>query len=222
MVRQRVGVAPWRHGWSLGLLDYPRSNCSATALDQVCTRVLGDCGGAPPGTELLTSAKDQHREAARRRRPPVPGRRPAIGNTRLASELEVLLALDAAHGKQALVAALHRAVAIRRFRAVDVRPILAAGTGTPHPRPAGDALIRTCPWLRPVPWTPKRSPPSSMARWSHDQNVATGHRDATHCATVSSTARGRSGCRVAPVEVGRGAAHRTRSVDHRQDPKLDP
>lgn len=69
----------------------------------------------------------------------------AIGNTRLASELEVLLALGAAHGTDALVSALHRAVAFRRFRAADVRSILAAGTGTPQPCPAGDALILDLP-----------------------------------------------------------------------------
>ncbi len=69
----------------------------------------------------------------------------AIGNTRLGSELEILLALGAAHGTDALVAALHRAVAFRRFRAADVRSILAAGTGTPQPRPAGDALVLDLP-----------------------------------------------------------------------------
>jgi transposase len=69
----------------------------------------------------------------------------AIGNTRLGSELEILLALGAAHGEQALVAALHRAVAFRRFRATDVRSILAAGAGTPQPRPAGEALILDLP-----------------------------------------------------------------------------
>ncbi|WP_082698914.1 IS21 family transposase [Mycobacterium sp. GA-2829] len=69
----------------------------------------------------------------------------AIGNTRLGSELEILLALGAAHGEAALVAALHRAVAFRRFRAADVRSILAAGTGAPQPRPAGDALILDLP-----------------------------------------------------------------------------
>jgi hypothetical protein len=69
----------------------------------------------------------------------------AIGNTRLGSELEILLALGAAHGSDVLVAALHRAVAFRRFRAADVRSILAAGVGTPHPRPAGDALILDLP-----------------------------------------------------------------------------
>ena len=69
----------------------------------------------------------------------------AIGNTRLGSELEILLALGAAHGEQALVAALHRAVAFRRFRAADVRSILAAGAGAPQPRTAGEALILDLP-----------------------------------------------------------------------------
>jgi hypothetical protein len=65
----------------------------------------------------------------------------ASGNTRLASDLAGLAALRAAHGDQALTAALERAVAFRRWRAEDVRSILAAGTGTPRPRPAGDALV---------------------------------------------------------------------------------
>lgn len=69
----------------------------------------------------------------------------AVGNTRLGSELEILLGLGAAHGEQALVAALRRAVAFKRFRAADVRSILAAGTGTPQPRPAGDALVLDLP-----------------------------------------------------------------------------
>ena len=59
--------------------------------------------------------------------------------------MEILLALGAAHGAQALMAALHRAVAFRRFRAADVRSILAAGAGAPQPRPAGDALILDLP-----------------------------------------------------------------------------
>ena len=69
----------------------------------------------------------------------------AIGNTRLGPELEILLGLGAAHGEAALVAALRRAVAFKRFRAADVRSILAAGTGTPQPRPAGDALVLDLP-----------------------------------------------------------------------------
>jgi hypothetical protein len=65
----------------------------------------------------------------------------ASGNTRLAADLDELAALRAAHGDQAVTAALERAVAFRRWRAEDVRSILAAGTGTPQPRPAGDALV---------------------------------------------------------------------------------
>ena len=69
----------------------------------------------------------------------------AIGNTRLGAELEILLGLGAAHGEAALTAALRRAVAFGRFRAADVRSILAAGTAAPQPRPAGDALVLDLP-----------------------------------------------------------------------------
>jgi len=69
----------------------------------------------------------------------------AAGNTRLAGELETLLGLGAAHGQQALVDALTRAVAFKRFRAEDVRSILAAGTATPTPVPAGGALVLDLP-----------------------------------------------------------------------------
>jgi Mu transposase, C-terminal domain len=62
-----------------------------------------------------------------------------IGNTRLGSELGILLDLGAAHGEAALLCALHRAVAFKRFRAADVRSILAAGAGTADPR-----LARGC------------------------------------------------------------------------------
>ena len=61
----------------------------------------------------------------------------AIGNTRLGSELGILLALGAAHGTDVLIAALHRAVAFRRFRAADVWSILAAGTGRRNPARLG-------------------------------------------------------------------------------------
>ena len=49
--------------------------------------------------------------------------------------------MGAAHGEQALFAALHRAIACRRSHAADVRSIVVAGAGTPQSRPAGDALI---------------------------------------------------------------------------------
>ena len=65
----------------------------------------------------------------------------ASGNTKLAADLEELAALRAAHGDPVLTAALERAAAFRRWRASDVRSILAAGAGTPQPRAAGDALV---------------------------------------------------------------------------------
>ena len=65
----------------------------------------------------------------------------ARGVTTLAADLVELCDLEAAHGKVALVAAIGRAVEFGRFRAGDVRSILAAGSGVPRPRGPGDALI---------------------------------------------------------------------------------
>jgi transposase len=65
----------------------------------------------------------------------------AAGVTRLGVELEELAGLEAAHGRDVLVAALERAVAFGRWRAADVRSILAAGTGTPQPTGPGEALV---------------------------------------------------------------------------------
>jgi transposase len=69
----------------------------------------------------------------------------AAGNTRLGPELAELATLRAAHGDDAFAAALDRAVAFGRWRAADVRSILAAGPGTADPRPAGDALVLDLP-----------------------------------------------------------------------------
>lgn len=65
----------------------------------------------------------------------------AAGSARLGSELGELLALGQAHGEQALLEALARATAFKRWRAEDVRSILAAGSAAPRPRPAGEALV---------------------------------------------------------------------------------
>ena len=69
----------------------------------------------------------------------------AAGNTRLGPELAELNTLRAAHGEEAFLAALGRAVAFGRWRAGDVRSILAAGAGTAQPRAAGDALVLELP-----------------------------------------------------------------------------
>lgn len=65
----------------------------------------------------------------------------AAGHTRLGPELAELNTLTAAHGEAAMVAALERATAFGRWKAADVRSILAAGAGTPSPRQAGGALV---------------------------------------------------------------------------------
>lgn len=69
----------------------------------------------------------------------------AAGVSKLATELADILTLDRSHGRDALLAALGRAVAFGRWRAADVRSILAAGTGVAVPTPAGQALVLTLP-----------------------------------------------------------------------------
>jgi transposase len=66
----------------------------------------------------------------------------AAGNTRLGPELAELNILRAAHGEQAFLDALDRAVAFSRWRAADVRSILSAGAGVPGTAAEpGDALV---------------------------------------------------------------------------------
>ena len=69
----------------------------------------------------------------------------AAGVTKLSSEINESLVLQAAHGTEPLLAALERAVAFSRWRAADVRSILAATGAAPTPRPAGQALVLTLP-----------------------------------------------------------------------------
>jgi transposase len=69
----------------------------------------------------------------------------AAGVTRLSGEIEAILALHAAHGTDPLLAALGRAVAFRRWRAADVRAILATNGRAPQPTGPGQALVLTLP-----------------------------------------------------------------------------
>lgn len=64
----------------------------------------------------------------------------AGGTARLATEIAEIVDLERAHGREALTAALERALAFRRLRAADVRSILAAGAGRPSIREAGEHL----------------------------------------------------------------------------------
>ena len=65
----------------------------------------------------------------------------AAGTSRLAGELALIADLEAAHGREPLLAALERALAYRRFRAADIRSILAAGPGVPRHREPGEQLV---------------------------------------------------------------------------------
>ncbi len=65
----------------------------------------------------------------------------ANGITSLKGDLDELAQLEAAHGNDVVLAALERATSFGRFRAHDVRSIIAAGTGLPRPAASGEALI---------------------------------------------------------------------------------
>ncbi|MGH8920636.1 MAG: IS21 family transposase, partial [Actinomycetes bacterium] len=64
----------------------------------------------------------------------------AAGATTLGSELPAICALEAAHGADALAAALERATAFGRHRLCDIRSILAAGSGVAAPAAPGGPL----------------------------------------------------------------------------------
>lgn len=66
----------------------------------------------------------------------------AAGMTMLPKEIEVIVnELLPAHGEGAITRALERAVRFSRFRADDVRSILAIGPATPEPAAAGDPVV---------------------------------------------------------------------------------
>jgi hypothetical protein len=69
----------------------------------------------------------------------------AAGVNRLGSEIASINTLARNHGSEAVLGALTRAVRFGRWRAADVRSILAAGTGVPVPQPPGQALVLTLP-----------------------------------------------------------------------------
>ena len=69
----------------------------------------------------------------------------AAGTLRLEGELAQIVDLEAAWGRAALIHALGRAVRFRRFKATDLRAILAAGSGVPTPIRAGAQLALDLP-----------------------------------------------------------------------------
>jgi hypothetical protein len=77
----------------------------------------------------------------------------AAGVSKLGGELGDIVALKASHGEPALLAALQRALTYRRWRAANIRSILAAGGNAPTSRPAGDPLAE----VLTLPQVPTRS-----------------------------------------------------------------
>jgi transposase len=69
----------------------------------------------------------------------------AAGLTKLTTEIAEILTLAAAHGSGPLLAALERAVMFSRWRAADVRSILATNGSAPRPTSPGQALVLTLP-----------------------------------------------------------------------------
>jgi transposase len=66
----------------------------------------------------------------------------AAGMTMLPKEIEVIVSeLLPAHGEVAIIGALERAVRFSRFRADDIRSILAIGPAAPEPATAGDPVV---------------------------------------------------------------------------------
>jgi transposase len=84
----------------------------------------------------------------------------ASGATRLHLELAEIVPLMASHGRDALVTALERALAFRRFSAGDVRSILAAGPAAPRLASAGADLAVELPAVPVRPLTAYALEPS--------------------------------------------------------------
>jgi hypothetical protein len=133
-------------------------------IEPVTGEVHAEHGLVAPGETSIDDAHyDRHRPATPRRgaRPRTPVEREflalgpvaeqfltgaaAAGVTKLNTEIATLLTLAAAHGTDALSTALERAVAFGRWRADDVRSILATNGHAPRPTPAGQALVMTLP-----------------------------------------------------------------------------
>lgn len=84
----------------------------------------------------------------------------AAGTTKLPTEVGLITDLERAHGRAALTAALERALVHRRFRAADIRSILAQGPGVRHPVPPGEALTVGLPMVSVRPLTAYAIEPS--------------------------------------------------------------
>ena len=166
----------------------------------------------------------------------------AIGNTRLESELDILLGLGAAHGEQAWSTRC-----AGRWRFDGSAPPTCAPSWPPAPAPHNPAPPAMpwswiCPPPRPGPWTPTRSPahrrrdgvmtattpkpvaPTSVAPLAADLDaalrrlkLATVRRNAAEVLQVAKTAT--LDPRGDPAHLGRGRDRRPGCLQHRQPPQ---
>ena len=125
----------------------------------------------------------------------------AAGHTRLGPELAELNTLRAAHGEQEFLAALSRAVAFGRWRAADVRSILAAGPGRLIPGQPGTRWSSSC--------------PSSRSGRCRITPSASCHDRGRPAAAGTRPDRG-----PAAAETGRDAPARPRAAPDREDPAV--
>ena len=108
------------------------------------TAARGPRRGGRCGRRLPRRRRSARSDRSRRRSSPAPPRPGTPGW----AELAELNTLRAAHGEQVFGAALSRAVAFGRWRAADVRSILAAGPGRPTPGRRGTRWSSSCPSSR--------------------------------------------------------------------------
>ena len=158
------------------------ANGHVSVIDPLTGEVLADHGTVAPGEASIVDAHyPQARSTPRRAvRPKTADEKAfcglgeiaerfikdaaAAGVARLAGEISDLLELEATHGREPLLAALTRAVAFRRYKAADIRSILAAGAGTPSPRPAGEALVIDLPTVPTRPLSAYAVDPATAGR----------------------------------------------------------
>ncbi|MDP9821621.1 hypothetical protein J2S59_001430 [Nocardioides massiliensis] len=129
----------------------------------------------------------------------------AAGVTKLGTEITEIPTLGAAHGTGRLLTALQRAVAFGRWRAADVRSILATPTDTHRPTAAGHALVMT------LPTVPTRSLEAYRigSGASADAEVVREHDRDVPAAAAGGSERGPE-----TVEDGRDAPAGTRAAPH--------
>ena len=103
-------------------------------------------------------------------------------------------------------------MAYRRWRAADIRSILATAGAAPTPRPAGQALadVLTLPMVPTRSWRPTRS--TLAQRPSRGDRVT----------AAPPALAGRPDRRTETAEDGCDAPPGTRAVGHREDPTVEP